>query len=65
MGIVNRCSPTAVIIYSILAAWLLFEEDFNKQSLLFLIALPAITYSFQSENKNNKWIYRCGSGWFD
>jgi hypothetical protein len=36
MGIVNRCSPTAVVIYPHLSGWLLFKEDFNTlRSLLF------------------------------
>jgi hypothetical protein len=49
----------------ILAAWLLFKEDFNLKSAFFLSLTSNITYSFQkNENKITNGSI-CGSGWFD
>jgi drug/metabolite transporter (DMT)-like permease len=61
MGIVKTDAAQRLSLFiPILAAWLLFKEDFNTLKITaFFIALPAILLilSKKAENKNNKWIY--------
>lgn len=61
MGIVKTDAAQRLSLFiPILAAWLLFNEDFNSIKLLaFLIALPALLLilSKKTDNINNKWIY--------
>jgi drug/metabolite transporter (DMT)-like permease len=61
MGIVKTDAAQRLSLFiPILAAWLLFKEDFNTLKITaFFIALPAIllVLSKKAENKNNKWIY--------
>ncbi|MFT5714539.1 MAG: drug/metabolite transporter (DMT)-like permease [Flavobacterium sp.] len=61
MGIVKTDAAQRLSLFiPILAAWLLFKEDFNALKIsAFFIALPAILLilSKKAENKNNKWIY--------
>jgi drug/metabolite transporter (DMT)-like permease len=61
MGIVKTDAAQRLSLFiPILAAWLLFKEDFNTLKITaFFIALPAILLilSKKAENKNNKWVY--------
>lgn len=61
MGIVKTDAAQRLSLFiPIVAAWLLFREEFNTIKLLaFLIALPALLLILdkKTENKNNKWIY--------
>lgn len=61
MGIVKTDAAQRLSLFiPILAAWLLFEEEFNKLKIIaFFIALAALLLilSKREENANNKWIY--------
>ncbi len=61
MGIVKTDAAQRLSLFiPILAAWLLFKEDFNTLKITAcFIAVPAIllVLSKKAENKNNKWIY--------
>lgn len=61
MGIVKTDAAQRLSLFiPILAAWLLFNEEFNSLKLVaFLIALPALLLilSKKTDNANNKWIY--------
>jgi drug/metabolite transporter (DMT)-like permease len=61
MGIVKTDAAQRLSLFiPILAAWLLFNEEFNSIKLIaFLIALPALLLilSKKTDNLNNKWIY--------
>jgi len=61
MGIVKTDAAQRLSLFiPILAAWLLFNEEFNSLKLIaFIIALPALLLilSKKSDNLNNKWIY--------
>ncbi|MFE3868804.1 EamA family transporter [Flavobacterium sp. LS2P90] len=61
MGIVKTDAAQRLSLFiPILAAWLLFNEEFNSIKLIaFLIALPALllVLSKKTDNLNNKWIY--------
>ncbi|MCK8142757.1 DMT family transporter [Flavobacterium sp. I-SCBP12n] len=61
MGIVKTDAAQRLSLFiPILAAWLIFKEDFNSLKIIaFLIGLPAILLilSKPSENTKNKWIY--------
>lgn len=61
MGIVKTDAAQRLSLFiPILAAWLIFKEDFNSLKITaFLIGLPAILLilSKPSENTKNKWIY--------
>jgi drug/metabolite transporter (DMT)-like permease len=61
MGIVKTDAAQRLSLFiPILAAWLLFDEEFNSIKLIaFLIALPALLLilSKKTDNLNNKWIY--------
>jgi drug/metabolite transporter (DMT)-like permease len=61
MGIVKTDAAQRLSLFiPIVAAWLLFDEEFNSIKLLaFLIALPALLLilSKKTDNLNNKWIY--------
>jgi drug/metabolite transporter (DMT)-like permease len=61
MGIVKTDAAQRLSLFiPILAAWLLFNEEFNSLKLVaFMIALPALLLilSKKTDNANNKWIY--------
>ena len=61
MGIVKTDAAQRLSLFiPILAAWLLFKEDFKMLKIIaFIIALPALLLilSKKTENTNNKWIY--------
>jgi drug/metabolite transporter (DMT)-like permease len=61
MGIVKTDAAQRLSLFiPILAAWLLFDEEFNSIKLIaFLVALPALLLilSKKTNNLNNKWIY--------
>jgi len=61
MGIVKTDAAQRLSLFiPILAAWLLFNEEFNSIKLIaFLIALPALLLilSKKTDNQNSKWIY--------
>ncbi len=61
MGIVKTDAAQRLSLFiPILAAWLLFDEDFNSLKLIaFIIALPALLLilSKKTDNYDNKWIY--------
>ncbi|MCW2119638.1 EamA family transporter [Flavobacterium sp. 7A] len=61
MGIVKTDAAQRLSLFiPLLAAWLLFDEEFNSLKLLaFLIALPALLLilSKKADNTNRKWIY--------
>ena len=61
MGIVKTDAAQRLSLFiPILAAWLLFNEEFNTLKVIaFVIALPALLLilSKKTENKNNKWVY--------
>ncbi|UQD57311.1 EamA/RhaT family transporter [Flavobacterium sp. K5-23] len=61
MGIVKTDAAQRLSLFiPIIAAWLLFKEDFNPLKITaFIIALPALLLilSKKSDNKSNKWIY--------
>tara|TARA_R110002124_G_scaffold243657_1_gene408795 strand:- start:699 stop:1556 length:858 start_codon:yes stop_codon:yes gene_type:complete len=61
MGIVKTDAAQRLSLFiPILAAWLLFNEEFNSLKVIaFVIALPALLLilSKKTENKNNKWVY--------
>ena len=61
MGIVKTDAAQRLSLFiPLLAAWLLFNEEFNSLKLIaFIIALPALLLilSKKSDNLNNKWIY--------
>ena len=61
MGIVKTDAAQRLSLFiPVLAAWLLFNEEFNTIKLIaFLIALPALILilSKKTDNLNNKWIY--------
>lgn len=61
MGIVKTDAAQRLSLFiPILAAWLLFDEEFNSIKLIaFLIALPALLLilSKKTDNLSNKWIY--------
>lgn len=61
MGIVKTDAAQRLSLFiPVLAAWLLFNEEFNSIKLIaFLIALPALVLilSKKTDNLNNKWIY--------
>jgi drug/metabolite transporter (DMT)-like permease len=61
MGIVKTDAAQRLSLFiPILAAWLLFNEEFNSIKLIaFLIALPALLLilSKKTDNLNNKWVY--------
>ncbi|MFE3847680.1 EamA family transporter [Flavobacterium sp. LB3P45] len=61
MGIVKTDAAQRLSLFiPVLAAWLLFNEEFNTMKLIaFLIALPALILilSKKTDNLNNKWIY--------
>ena len=61
MGIVKTDAAQRLSLFiPILAAWLLFNEEFNSLKVIaFVIALPALLLilSKKAENKNNKWVY--------
>ncbi|SDW28739.1 EamA family transporter [Flavobacterium degerlachei] len=61
MGIVKTDAAQRLSLFiPIVAAWLLFDEEFNSIKLLaFLIALPALLLilSKKTDNLNNKWVY--------
>jgi drug/metabolite transporter (DMT)-like permease len=61
MGIVKTDAAQRLSLFiPILAAWLLFKEDFNTLKVIaFFVALPALLLilSKKTENKNGKWIY--------
>ncbi|MBG6111899.1 drug/metabolite transporter (DMT)-like permease [Flavobacterium sp. CG_9.10] len=61
MGIVKTDAAQRLSLFiPVIAAWLLFNEEFNSIKLIaFLIALPALLLilSKKTDNLNNKWIY--------
>lgn len=61
MGIVKTDAAQRLSLFiPVLAAWLLFNEEFNSIKLIaFLTALPALVLilSKKTDNQNNKWIY--------
>jgi drug/metabolite transporter (DMT)-like permease len=61
MGIVKTDAAQRLSLFlPLLAAWLIFNEDFNLLKITaFLIALPALLLilSKPAANSNNKWIY--------
>lgn len=61
MGIVKTDAAQRLSLFiPILAAWLLFNEEFNSIKLIaFLIALPALLLilSKKTDSLNNKWVY--------
>jgi drug/metabolite transporter (DMT)-like permease len=61
MGIVKTDAAQRLSLFiPILAAWLLFNEEFNSIKLIaFLIALPALflILAKKTDNQNGKWIY--------
>ena len=61
MGIVKTDAAQRLSLFiPILAAWLLFKEEFNTLKVsAFILALPALLLilSKKTENKNNNWIY--------
>jgi drug/metabolite transporter (DMT)-like permease len=61
MGIVKTDAAQRLSLFlPLLAAWLIFNEDFNLLKIIaFLIALPALLLilSKPAANSNNKWIY--------
>ncbi|MGO4821170.1 MULTISPECIES: EamA family transporter [unclassified Flavobacterium] len=61
MGIVKTDAAQRLSLFiPILAAWLLFNEEFNSMKLIaFIIALPALLLilSKKTDNTSNKWIY--------
>lgn len=61
MGIVKTDAAQRLSLFiPILAAWLLFKEEFNTLKIsAFILALPALLLilSKKTENKNNNWIY--------
>ncbi|MBE0392258.1 EamA family transporter [Flavobacterium sp. PL002] len=61
MGIVKTDAAQRLSLFiPIVAAWLLFDEEFNSYKLVaFLIALPALLLilSKKTDNKNSNWIY--------
>ncbi len=61
MGIVKTDAAQRLSLFiPILAAWLLFNEEFNSTKLVaFLIALPALLLILnkKTDNQNNNWIY--------
>ncbi|NRS88317.1 drug/metabolite transporter (DMT)-like permease [Flavobacterium sp. 7E] len=61
MGIVKTDAAQRLSLFiPIVAAWLLFDEQFNSYKLVaFLIALPALMLilSKKTDNKNSNWIY--------
>lgn len=61
MGIIKTDAAQRLSLFiPILAAWLLFDEAFNRTKLVaFLIALPALLLILhkKTDNQNNNWIY--------
>jgi drug/metabolite transporter (DMT)-like permease len=61
MGIVKTDAAQRLSLFiPLIAAWLLFKEDFNTLKITaFFIALPALLLilSKKTDNKKNKWIY--------
>ncbi|HEY4618756.1 MAG TPA: EamA/RhaT family transporter [Flavobacterium sp.] len=61
MGIVKTDAAQRLSLFiPILAAWLIFNEEFNGIKLIaFLMALPALLLilSKKNDNPNNKWVY--------
>lgn len=61
MGIVKTDAAQRLSLFiPIVAAWFLFNEEFNSYKLVaFLIALPALLLilSKKTDNKNSNWIY--------
>ncbi|MCG9792667.1 DMT family transporter [Flavobacterium algicola] len=61
MGIVKTDAAQRLSLFiPLLAAWLLFDEQFSTLKLIaFLIAMPALLLilSKKSDNKSNKWTY--------
>ncbi len=61
MGIVKTDAAQRLSLFiPIVAAWLLFDEEFNSYKLVaFLIALPALLLilSKKTDNRNSNWIY--------
>lgn len=61
MGIVKTDAAQRLSLFiPLLAAWLLFHEEFTTLKVIaFIIALPALLLilSKKTENKNNNWIY--------
>jgi len=61
MGIVKTDAAQRLSLFiPILAAWLLFNEEFNSMKLIaFIIALPALLLilSKKTDNTSNKWIF--------
>ena len=61
MGIVKTDAAQRLSLFiPILAAWLLFNEEFNSMKLIaFVIALPALLLilSKKTDSTSNKWIY--------
>lgn len=61
MGIVKTDAAQRLSLFiPLLAAWLLFNEDFNSIKVIaFIIALPALVLILSKpiDNHNNKWIY--------
>lgn len=61
MGIVKTDAAQRLSLFiPLLAAWLLFHEEFNTLKVIaFIIALPALLLilSKKTGNKNNNWIY--------
>ncbi|MDG2430982.1 EamA/RhaT family transporter [Flavobacterium sp.] len=61
MGIVKTDAAQRLSLFiPLLAAWLLFHEEFTPLKVIaFIIALPALLLilSKKTENKNNNWIY--------